>query len=334
MAELKYYLTRRIITFIPTLIGLTLITFIVSMKVPSDPAHLWAGGIKANEQVVEMIKRKYHLDAPIYVQYYYYLLNLLKGDLGISPITHRPILKDLLTYFPATAELAIAAEILIIVIGVPLGIISALKRDSIVDHIVRIISLTGVSLPVFWLGLLLQWIFYYKLSWLPAGGRGIPPKEIVTGLYILDSLLCHDWSAFIDNLKHIIMPAFALAYSGIGVVARITRSSILDIITSDFVVFLQLKGLKKLKVMQHILKNALIPIITILGLQFGGLLGGAVITETIFYWPGIGRYAVQAIYNIDFPAIMGVTLLMGLVYVTINFFVDIMYAIVDPRVRL
>lgn len=334
MAELKYYLTRRIITFIPTLIGLTLITFIVSMKVPSDPAHLWAGGIKANEQVVEMIKRKYHLDAPIYVQYYYYLLNLLKGDLGISPITHRPILKDLLTYFPATAELAIAAEILIIIIGVPLGIISALKRDSIVDHIVRVISLTGVSLPAFWLGLLLQWIFYYKLSWLPAGGRGIPPKEIVTGLYILDSLLCHDWSAFINNLKHIIMPAFTLAYLGIGVVARITRSSILDIITSDFVVFLQLKGLKKLKVMQHILKNALIPIITILGLQFGGLLGGAVITETIFYWPGIGRYAVQAIYNIDFPAIMGVTLLMGLVYVTINFFVDIMYAIIDPRVRL
>jgi len=334
LAELKYYILRRMITFLPTLIGLTLITFMVSMMIPSNPARLWAGGIKANPEVIEMIKKKYHLDEPIHVQYYYYISNLLRGDLGTSPITHRSILSDISTYFPATVELAIVAEILVIIIGVPLGIISALKKDSLIDHIVRVFSLIGVSLPVFWLGLLLQWVFYYHLGILPAGGRGIPPKVTYTGLYIFDSLLCQDWPALIDNLKHVIMPAFTLAYIGIGIIARITRSSILDILTADFVVFLQVKGLSKLKVLKHILKNALVPIVTMLGLEFGALLSGAVITETIFYWPGIGRYAVQGINNLDFPAIMGVTLLIGLVYVITNFVVDLLYAAIDPRVRL
>lgn len=334
MAELKYYFIRRILTFLPTLIGLTLVTFMVSVMIPSNPARLWAGGIKASPEIIEMIKKKYHLDEPLYMQYYYYIMNLLKGDLGTSPVTHRPVILDIMTYFPATVELAVVAEILVIIIGVPLGIISALKKDSLVDHIVRVFSLIGVSLPIFWLGLMLQWVFYYYLGVLPAGGRGILPKTRYTGLYILDSLLCQDWNAFVDNLSHTIMPAFTLAYIGIGIIARITRSSILDVASADFVVFLQVKGLEKLKVLKHILKNALVPIVTMLGLEFGALLSGAVITETIFYWPGIGRYAVQGVNNLDFPAIMGVTLLIGLVYIITNLVVDLMYATIDPRVRL
>jgi len=334
LAELKYYFIRRVLTFLPTLIGLTLMTFVVSVMIPSNPARLWAGGIKANPEIIEMIKKKYHLDEPLYMQYYYYITNLLKGDLGTSPITHRPVILDIMTYFPATVELAILAEILVIVIGVPLGVISALKKDSLVDHVVRVFSLIGVSLPIFWLGLMLQWVFYYYLGILPAGGRGIPPKVKYTGLYMLDSLLCQDWNAFVDNLSHAIMPAFTLAYIGIGIIARITRSSILDVASADFVVFLQVKGLEKIKVLKHILKNALVPIVTMLGLEFGALLSGAVITETIFYWPGIGRYAVQGVNNLDFPAIMGVTLLVGLVYIITNLVVDLMYAAIDPRVRL
>jgi len=334
VTELKYYIIRRILTFLPTLVGLTLITFVVSILVPGNPARLWAGGIKANPEVIEAIKKKYHLDEPLYIQYYYYLIKLLKGDFGTSPLTHRPVITDILSYFPATVELAIFAEILIILMGIPLGIISALKRDSPVDHAVRIFSLTGVSVPIFWLGLMLQWVFYYYLGWLPAGGRGPAPPKVYTGLYLFDSLLCNRLDIFLKNLSHLILPAFTLAYTGVGIVARVTRSSVLDVISSDFVVFLNVKGLDRMDILKHIIKNALVPIITILGLEFGGLLGGAVITETIFFWPGIGRYAVQGISNLDFPAIMGVTVLIGLIYIMVNLVVDLLYAVVDPRVRL
>ncbi len=334
MAELKYYIIRRILTFLPTLIGLTLITFVVSMLVPGNPARLWAGGIKASPEVIEAVKKRYHLDEPLYMQYYYYLRNLLRGDLGVSPLTHRPVITDIISYFPATVELAIFAELLVILMGIPLGIISALKRDSVIDHAVRVFSLIGVSVPVFWLGLMLQWLFYYYLGWLPAGGRGPAPPRIYTKLYVLDSLLCGRWDLFWSNVAHIILPAFTLAYIGVGMVARVTRSSVLDVLSSDFVMFLNVKGLSRLSVLRHVIKNALVPIVTILGLEFGGLLGGAVITETIFFWPGIGRYAVQGINSLDFPAIMGVTVLIGLIYIIVNLAVDLLYAVIDPRVRL
>ncbi len=334
MSNLKYYLMRRIITFIPTLIGLTLLTFFISMVIPSNPARLWAGGVKANPEVIKALKKKYHLDEPVYMRYYYYISSLFKGDLGVSPITHRPIIEDISTYFPATLELAVFSEFLIIIIGIPLGIVSAFKRNSIVDHIVRIFALTGVSMPVFWFGLLLQWVFYFYLGWLPGSSRGIKPSVTITNMYILDSILCGDWNALLDNMRHIILPAFTLSFISIGVIARITRSSVIEVLGSDFVEFLNVKGIVKRQKVKHVIKNALVPVITVLGLQFGGLLGGAVVTETIFAWPGIGRYAVQGVESLDFPAIMGVTVLIGLIYVLVNFFIDIMYAVIDPRVRL
>ena len=334
MGNLKYYIARRIITFLPTLIGLTILTFFISMVIPSNPARLWAGGVKASPEVIAALKKRYHLDEPLHVRYYYYIVSLFHGDLGVSPITHRPIIEDLATYFPATFELALVSEFLIIVIGVPLGIISAFKRNSVVDHVVRIFALAGVSMPVFWFGLLLQWVFYYYLGWFPGSSRGIRPAMVITNMYLIDSIICGDWNAFIDNLKHIILPAFTLSFISIGVIARITRSSVIEVMGSDFVEFLKVKGVVKKYMIKHIIKNSLVPVITVLGLQFGGLLGGAVITETIFAWPGIGRYAVQGVESLDFPAIMGVTVLIGLIYVIVNFLVDILYAVIDPRVRL
>jgi len=334
MSEFKYYFLRRLVTFMPTIIGLTLLTFIISMVIPSNPARLWAGGVKANPKVIEALKEKYHLNEPLHIRYYYYLINLLKGDFGVSPVTHRPIIEDLWTYFPATVELALFSEFLIIIIGIPLGMISAFKRNTLVDHIVRIFALTGVSMPVFWFGLMLQWIFYFYLGWFPPGSRGKPPRVTLTNMYILDSILCGDWEALFSNIKHIVLPSFTLSFVNIGVIARITRSSVLEVFGSEFVDFLKVKGLTKNQYLKHIFKNSLVPVVTVLGLQFGALLGGAVITETIFSWPGMGRYAVQGIQSLDFPAIMGVTLLIGLVYILVNFMIDIMYAIIDPRVRL
>ncbi|MCD6301810.1 MAG: ABC transporter permease [Staphylothermus sp.] len=333
MAELKYYLIRRLITFVPTILGVLLLVFVISHAVPADPARLWAGGEKAKPEVVEMIREKYHLNEPMHIQFYYYIKDLLSGNWGESPVTKRPILEDLADYFPATFELAIASTILMVIVAIPLGIISAFKRDTIIDHLVRLFALMGISVPVFWLAIILQWIFYYQLGILPATGRGIEPSVSYTGLYLLDSLLAGEFDKFVTNLSHIILPAITLAFPGIGVIARITRNSVLDAMSSEFIDFAEARGLHGFQFYRHVLKNAMIPIITVLGLQFGFLLSGAVITETIFAWPGIGNYAVKAINALDYPAIMGTTLLIGLVFVIVNLVVDVIYALIDPRIR-
>ncbi len=333
MAELKYYLVRRMITFIPTVLGVLVLVFIISHMIPADPARLWAGGEKAKPEVVEAIRKKYHLDEPYHIQFMLYLNDLLKGDWGKSPVTKRSVFEDIANYFPATLELALVSSILLLIMGIPLGIVSALKRDTIIDHIVRIVALIGVSMPVFWLAIMLQWVFYYTLNILPATGRGVAPQVSYTGLYLLDSILCGDFNAFTANLSHIILPAFTLSFIGIGVIARITRGAILDVLSADFVEFSIAKGLTKLQLYKHILKNALIPVITVFGLQFGALLSGAVITETVFSWPGIGSYTVKAINSLDFPAIMGSTLIIALIYIITNLIVDIFYAVIDPRIR-
>ncbi|MCD6487758.1 MAG: ABC transporter permease [Desulfurococcales archaeon] len=333
MAELKYYIIRRLATFIPTILGILLLVFIISHAIPANPARLWAGGEKAKPEVVEAIKKKYHLDKPYHIQFMLYLNDLIHGDWGQSPMTKRPVLEDLADYFPATFELALVSGILIMLIGIPLGLVSAFKRNTWIDHVVRILALVGVSMPVFWLAIILQWIFYYELDVFPATGRGISPSHVYTGLYLLDSILSLDWKAFIVNLQHIILPALTLAFAGIGVIARITRNSVLEVLSSDYIDFAEAKGLVGLQFYRHVVKNASIPVITVLGLQFGMLMAGAVITETIFAWPGIGSYTVNAISSLDYPAIMGSTLLIGLVFITVNLLVDIFYAIVDPRIR-
>jgi len=334
MTDLKYFILRRLITFLPTVVGVVALTFVIARMIPSDPARLWAGGVKAKEDVIAQLAQKYHLNEPLYVQFFYYLRDIFTGDWGVSPVTRRPVLADIASYFPATVELAVFSFVLIVVVGVPLGMVAALKRDSWVDHLVRVISIGGASLPVFWLGVLLQLAFYHSLGVLPAVGRGTPPPRVFTGMYTLDSLLCGDFAAFWDNLSHMVLPGVTLAFSSVGLIARITRGSILDTLSAEHIDFARMRGLTRWLMLKHILKNSLVPIITVLGLTFSWLLSGAIVVEAIFAWPGIGSYATSAIANVDFPAIVGVTLLMGLIYVTVNFLVDILYAIVDPRVRL
>ncbi|MEM0262215.1 MAG: ABC transporter permease [Nitrososphaerota archaeon] len=249
-------------------------------------------------------------------------------------MSKRPVLVDIAEYFPATVELAIVSSVILIVVGIPLGLLAALRKDSIIDHIIRVIALIGTSAPAFWIAIVLQWVFYYYLGLLPATGRGVPPPIRYTGMYLLDSLLNGDWGLFIENLKYIILPSITLAFTGLGIIARVVRNTALDVLSSDFIDFARARGLRGVQLYRHILKNALIPIVTVLALEIGYILSGAIVIETVFSWPGIGLHAVNAINSLDYPAIMGVTLLIGLVFVFINFVTDIAYAIIDPRVRL
>ncbi|MEM1643702.1 MAG: ABC transporter permease [Desulfurococcaceae archaeon] len=334
MEGLKRYLIRRALTFIPTIVGVLILTFVISHVIPADPARLWAGGVKARPEVIELMKEKYHLNLPIHEQLAIYIKDVFTGNWRESPMTKRPVLVDLAEYFPATAELAIVAGLIQIALGIPLGLLAALKRDTLLDHLIRVLALVGVSAPAFWLAIALQWIFYYSLGLLPATGRGVLPSQSYTGLYILDSLIAGDWNALVINLRHIALPSLTLAFTGLGIIARVVRNTTLDVLSSEFIDFAEARGLSNSKFYRHVVKNSSIPIVTIAGLEFGMLLSGAIIVETVFSWPGIGLYAVNAINSLDYPAIMGSTLLISLIFIVANFVVDIAYAIIDPRVRL
>jgi len=332
--KLWQYIIRRLILLIPVVIGVTLITFTISHVIPANPARAWAGE-KAPQEVVERIKERYHLNDPLYLQYYYYISDLLRGDWGYSHSEHRPVLNCLVDYFPATFELTLWSMIIAIPLGIYFGVLSAVKRNKLPDHLSRVFALSGVSMPIFWLGLLLILIFYTYLGVLPASGRGMEPEHVYTGLYILDSILSLDFYAFIDNIRHIILPAIALSYAYLAVIMRMTRSSMLEVLRLDYIKTARAKGLpNKIVIYRHALRNALIPTLTISGLSFAWLLGGAVLTETIFSWPGMGRYAYAAITSVDFPAIVGFTFLMAIIFVIVNLIVDILYAYLDPRIRL
>ena len=332
--KLWQYIVRRLLLLLPVIIGVTLITFTISFVIPADPARAWAGQ-KAPPETVEKIKEKYHLNDPLYVQYYYYITGVFTGNWGYSHSEKRPVSNCLADYFPATFELTIWAMIIAIPAGIYIGVISAVKRNKIPDHLSRLFALSGVSMPIFWLGLLLILLFYTYLGILPASGRGMAPAHVYTGLYILDSILSLDFRALADDLWHIILPAITLSYATLAVITRMTRSSMLEVLRLDYIKTARAKGLSdKVVIYRHALRNALIPTLTVSGLAFAGLLGGAVLTETIFAWPGMGRYAYQAIATLDYPAIMGVTLLMAVIFVIANLIVDIMYAYLDPRIKL
>ena len=334
MPEFKYYLMRRLATWIPTLIGVILITFIVSHVVPAMPAKN-AFFHKVNPQVLEVLKKEFYLDKPLWEQFLLYTRDLLTGHWGTSMMTNRPVIQDLETYYPVTIQLAILGEILIIVQGIILGVIAAAKQNTAIDQAIRVIAIIGYSMPYFLLAIVLQYIFFYYTNLLPGFGLGKEPKCHITGLYLLDSLMCGDFSSFIDNLRHFILPAWTLSIPGMAVIARLMRGSLLDTLGSDFIDFCKMKGLpERIIVWKHAMKNALIPIVTVAALQFGGLLGVAVITETIFALPGVGRYSLQCTYALDFPSIMGVTFLMGLTFLIMNLIADLLYAFLDPRVRL
>jgi len=319
------------------ILGITLLTFAISHLVPADAARA-AAGPNAREEQVQALRQHMGLDRPLPEQYMRYLRGLLQGDLGTSIRSNQPIRQELAKFLPATLELTLVAMVLYTVIGVPLGVLAAVRQGTWLDNLIRFGALAGVAMPEFWLALILQLVFYRELDWLPGGSRlgvlvVVPPR--VTGMYVLDSILAHDWRALKDSLLHLVLPATTLMLGRVAILVRVTRTSMLEVLEQQYMLTAHAKGLTAARVLwHHALKNALIPIITIIGLQAGWLLNGAVVVETVFGWPGVGYYAVQSISFMDFPAVMGVTLVVSVLFVFINLVVDLSYTIADPRVRL
>lgn len=327
---------RRLFFMVLVVFGVSLVTFVITHMIPGNPAEMIAGD-KASKELVAKIYAEMGLDRPILVQYFTYIGNLLQGNLGTSIRTQRPVMDDILIFFPATLELAAVALTISIIFGVPMGVISALKKNKAADHIGHTISVTGISTPAFWLGLLLIYLFYGKLGIFPASGRidsSIAPPTHFTGLYLIDSLVTGNWPAFKSALHHLALPAFTLGFIHMGVVMRQIRSAMLEVLNEDYIRTAHASGLSPTRiVMDHALRNALIPSVTIIGLAFGDLLYGAVLTESIFAWPGMGNYVVLSITALDFPAIMGFTIVASSIYVLVNLVVDLIYAALDPQIR-
>jgi len=329
------YIGRRLILTVIVLLGMTIITFVLSHVVPGNPARLLAGP-HASQVQVEAFAHRYGLDRPLLTQYWTYITGLVHGDLGVSLTTRRPVLDDFRQFVPATLELVLAAMLLIVLIGIPLGMLSGVKAGGFLDHVTRFLTVGAVSMPVFWLGMILQLVFFRRLSLLPIGGRleifDQPPPHL-TGLFLVDSLVSGDLRAFGAAIVHLVLPAITLAAGSLAVTARMTRASMRETLGTDYVRMARAKGLSEgIVLTRHALRNALIPTITVLGLQVGALFGGTVLTEVVFNWPGIGLYAVNAIQNLDYSAIMGVTLLVSVAYVFVNLAVDIAYVFLDPRI--
>lgn len=328
-------IVRRLFFLVFVLFGLSLITFGLSHIVPGDPARLMAGP-RASKSAVAKIREKYGLDDPVPVQYVNYVQGIFRGDLGTSFTTRRPVLDDLKRYLPATIELGLVAFTLSTLIGIPLGVLSSVKRDKFPDHVARFISISGLALPVFWLAIMAQFIFFGKLGWLPDGARipiGTDPPPNVTGLYTIDSLLAGDWGLFKLSLTHLILPATVLAYGSLAVITRMVRGGMLEVLNQDYIRTARAKGITPNGVIYgHALKNAMLPTVTSLGLQIGLLLSGAFLVEIVFSWPGIGRYAVEAIQRLDYNATMATTLIIALIFVLMNLVVDILYLFLDPRI--
>lgn len=315
----------------------TLIVFLVAHFVPADPIQSQLGDLASSKpEIVARYRAHWGLDRPLWQQYLVFLEKLSHGDLGESIATRRPVLDDIKQYAPATFELATLATVLALAVGIPLGVLAAIKRDSWVDHLARSISLVGVSAPTFWLAFLALALFYGGLEIAASPGRldaGAQPPPHVTGLYLTDSLLAGDLHTFRNALAHLLLPAIVLAATTTGVITRTTRASMLDTLGQDYIRTARAKGMREWGVlMRHALRNALIPVFTLGGIAYAQLLSGAVMTETIFAFPGMGRYAFQSAVVLDFPAITGITLVVGLIYLIVNLGVDLSYAIIDPRV--
>ncbi|KLU66951.1 dipeptide transport system permease protein DppB [Desulfosporosinus acididurans] len=329
------YIIKRLLMLIPVLLGVSIIVFLIMRVFSPDPAPIVLGQ-HATQQAVAAWRQVNGLNDPIYLQYYHYLTGALTGNLGTSYYTKLPVVKEIMSRFPATIELAIVAIILASFFGIVIGVISAVKKNSIFDNAGMFIALIGVSMPIFWLGILLIILFSGALHWLPSNGRINPLLEPahITGFFLIDSLMAGNMDAFFDALRHLILPASALAMYSMAIITRMTRSSMLDTLQQDFIRTARAKGVPEGKVVRkHALRNGLIPIVTVIGLQLGSLLGGAVLTETVFSWPGIGAYTVECILKSDFPVVQGVVLLVATIYVLMNLIVDLIYAFLDPRIK-
>lgn len=329
------YIIRRLILLVPILFGVSLATFVVMHLFTTDPAEMILGQHATTDRV-EALRQELGLNKPIHIQFGDYISNTVHGDLGKSVITKTSITDELMKRFPATVELAIAAIIVATVMGISLGVISAVKQNSIYDYGTMVVALMGVSMPIFWLGLMMIILFSVILGWLPASGRiaiGMQPDHI-TGLYLIDALLTGEMGSFADALAHLIMPAIALGSYSTAIIARMTRATMLETIRQDYIRTARAKGLsERVVIIKHALRNALIPVVTVIGLQMGALLGGAVLTETVFSWPGIGSYLVEGIMVSDYPRVQGAVLLVGTIFVLVNLIVDVLYSYLDPRIQ-
>ncbi|MCA0919071.1 ABC transporter permease [Pseudooceanicola nanhaiensis] len=331
MRRLEIILSR-LVWFIPTLFGLVFVVFFISNVIPTDPARIIAGE-NATEAQVQALRAEMGLDQPLYVQFGRYVADLATGDLGKSLYTQRAISEDLLHRLPATLELTMAAMVVAIGLGVPLGVISAVKRNSMIDQTLRVLSVSGLAVASFWLAMELQMYFSTKLGWTPLNGRiaGWGPEEI-TGFYLLDSLLTGDWASFWDTLHHMLLPAITLALPAAATLVRFTRAGVLEVINSNFVLYERAMGFPTtLITWKYVLRNALISTVTQIGLIFGSLFAGAVVVEAVFDWPGLGTYAVQSILQSDTKAILGFSIIVGVVFIGVNLLVDIIHTFIDPR---
>jgi peptide/nickel transport system permease protein len=332
------YIIRRLGFLVVLIIGVSLMVFIISHMVPSDPVvvHLSKRNLN-NPKMVAAFKEKWGLDKPLHIQYLIYLKKLCQLDMGVSIKTKRPVIEDLKRYLPATVEMASLGVMFAVVFGMIFGVISAVRRNSATDQVVRALSVSGIAIPNFWISLVVLYIFYYKLGWAPGPGRLSPlmdPPATVTGLYTIDALLQGDAEVFWNALHHLILPSLVLGLFTMGLITRTTRSSLLETLSMDYIRTARAKGLtEQMIVIKHALGNALIPVITVIGLGFSNLLGGTVLVETIFGWPGIGMYAYKSATSLDFPAIIGVALLLAVNFVVINLIIDLLYGVIDPRVR-
>ena len=320
-----------------TFIGLTAITFLIGRVMPIDPV-LAIVGDRAPQDVYEAVYRQLGLDQPIYVQYLRYLGDILSGDFGISIQTARPVIDDLMHFFPATLELATLATLVGTLLGIPMGVLAAVKRGQLIDHAVRVLGLIGYSMPVFWLGMVALLVFYARLRWVPGPGRldvfyeGLVPP--VTGLLLVDSAIAGDWTVFKNAVSHLVLPTAILGTFALAYIARMTRSFMLDQLSQEYVLTARVKGLSETAVIwRHAFGNVLVQLITIIGLTYASLLEGSVLTETVFSWPGIGQYITNALFNSDMNAVIGGTIVVGTCFVGINMLSDVLYRMVDPRAR-
>ena len=336
---LARFVLRRIAALVLLSIGITLVTFVLTEIVPSNAAATALGEQAAGDPAaVAAFNHHYGLDRPFPVRYAIYLDHLIHGDLGQSSLTHDAVSHDLGQFIPATAELALYSIVVAAIVGITFGVLAALRRNRPADHLLRVTSLAGISMPTFWIALIALYAGFYRLGWFPGAERldpGTVPPPSVTGLYTIDALIAGKWSLFVQALHHIVLPALVLAAFNVSLLTRFTRSAVLEVIGNDYVRAARAKGMpERIVVVRYVLRAALPSVVTVLGLVFANVLTGAVLIEKIFSWPGIGQYAYQAAVNLDVPAITGVSLFVAVVYITVNFVVDILYGVIDPRIRI
>jgi peptide/nickel transport system permease protein len=333
------FVVRRAAALVLLGVGITLVAFLFTQVVPGDPVAANLGEqAAADPEAVQAFRERYGLDEPLPVQYWTYLTNLVHGDLGVSLQNGEPVRTNLGTFIPATAELAVLSTLVAVLVGVSFGVVAAVRRNRFTDHALRVVSLAGISMPTFWIALVALYLFFFRFGWFPGGDRldpGVLSPPHTTGMFTVDALLAGQWSVAWDALHHLILPALVLAAYNVGLLTRYTRTAVLEVIGNDYVRAARAKGLSEASVLvRHVLRAALPSVVTVISLVFANVLTGTVLVETIFAWPGIGQYAYRSAVTLDLPAIMGVSLFVAVVYITINFVVDVLYGVIDPRIRV